>query len=83
MRVLAMRVMMTGNSDGKITRAVLQHQIESGYVSDGTYRCVWEDVRELPITPDGRVTLGMIPEPEQVEIPQAFIDAFKDKELEL
>jgi len=72
--------MMTGSSNGKITRAVLQHQIEEGYVSDGTYRCVWEDVRELPITSDGKVVLSTV-EPEMAEVPQVFLDAFKDKDL--
>ncbi len=79
MRVLAMRVMMTSIGD-KLVRAVLQHQIEEGDIADGTYRCVWEDVRELPITSDGKVVLSTV-EPEMAEVPQVFLDAFRDEEL--
>jgi len=56
MALLGMRVLTTG-MNGKIVRAVLQHQIAQPR-EDGTPQVLWEDVRELEVTDDGRVVLG-------------------------
>lgn len=72
---------MTSDSTGKIVRAVLQ---EADYI-DGSNRN-WYDVRELPVSSDGRVIIstnqGVIQYPK-TDIPQTFQDAFSEGELEL
>ena len=63
MALLGMRVMTTG-INGKIVRAILQHQIAQPR-EDGTPQVLWEDVRELEVTDEGKVVLCRTTEEEQ------------------
>ena len=54
--VHSQRVVLTGDDKG-VTKAVLR-QYATIEFEDGTFRNEWEDVRELPISPDGIVTLS-------------------------
>ena len=63
MTLLGIRVMTMGNTDGKILRAVLQHQIASTR-EDGTFQVLWEDVRELEVTDDNKIVLSRTSEEE-------------------
>ncbi len=65
MVLLGMRVLTTG-MNGKIVRAVLQHQIAQPR-EDGTSHVLWEDVRELEVTDDNKVVLSRTTEEEQEE----------------
>jgi hypothetical protein len=63
MNYLQERVMLTADANGKLTRAVLQRQVDEPVLFHDAIN--YEDVRELPVSPDGIVTLGMTPESEE------------------